>query len=223
MSSSFDTVVLDVDGTLVDTNYQHSVAWFKAFRRHDVTPALWRIHRAIGMGGDRLVAEVAGDDVEQRSGDAIRTAWEEEFEPYLHEVCLLDGAQALLEHLRELGCTVVLASSGKPEHVEHYLDLLNGRRLAHTWTTAEDAENSKPAPDLVRNALAQVDGNRPVMIGDATWDVIAARKLGIDTHCVRTGGVSGAELLEAGAVAVHDDLPALQTALDPHLATRSHP
>ncbi len=209
-----DTVVLDVDGTLVDTNYHHAVAWFRAFRQHDVTASLWQIHRAIGMGGDRLVAEVAGDEVEHRAGDEIRAAWETEYQPMLHEVALLAGARDLLEHLHGRGCTVVLASSGKPEHVEHYLDLLDGRKFAQTWTTAEDAEQTKPAPDLIGAALEQVDHRRAVMVGDSIWDVVAARELDLDTHCVRTGGFSDDELRKAGAVAVYDDLPGLRSALD---------
>ena len=212
------TVVLDVDGTLVDSNYQHSVAWFRAFRRHGVTPSVWRIHRAIGMGGDRLVAAVAGDEVESRCGDEVRAAWEQEYAPYLPEVCALDGARLLLERLHEHGCTVVLASSGKPDHIEHYLDLLDARRLADTWTTAQDAEQTKPAPDLLTAALERVEVRGSVVtVGDSTWDVLASRELGYDTHCVLTGGFSAAELERAGAVGVHEDLHALWAALEPTL------
>ena len=78
-----DTAIFDVDGTLVDTNYQHALAWYRAFRRYEITPAVWRIHRAIGMGGDNLVTAIAGEDVEKAHGDELRAAWTEEFEPML--------------------------------------------------------------------------------------------------------------------------------------------
>jgi HAD superfamily hydrolase (TIGR01549 family) len=207
-----DTAVVDVDGTLVDTNYQHAVAWARAFARYDVFPPLWRIHRAIGMGGDRLVAAVAGDEVEQRCGDDLREAWTAEFDAFLPEVQVLAGAKEFLAFLRRQGLKVVLATSGKPEHVAHFLDLLDGRTLSDDVVTSADAESSKPAPDLVRSALEQVDGSAAVMVGDSTWDVRSAAELGVPTVCVRTGGFPDADLTEAGARAVYDDLPALQAA-----------
>jgi beta-phosphoglucomutase-like phosphatase (HAD superfamily) len=151
--SGSDTAIFDVDGTLVDTNYQHALAWYRAFRRIDVTVPTWRIHRAIGMGGDQLVAAVTDDDVERRHGDELRELWGEEFEPMLGEVQPFEGATELLQEVRDRGFRVVLASSGKQEHVEHYLDLIDGRQLAQAWTTSDDVEATKPAPDLVRVAL----------------------------------------------------------------------
>ena len=150
---AIDTAVVDVDGTLVDTNYHHTLAWARAFARHELFPPTWRIHRAIGMGGDRLVAAVVGDDTEARVGDAVRAAWTEEFDPFLKQVALLPGAAEFLVFLHGEDIRVVLATSGKPEHVDHYLDMLNGRELTDTWVTAEDADRSKPAPDLVQSAL----------------------------------------------------------------------
>jgi HAD superfamily hydrolase (TIGR01549 family) len=205
-----DAAVVDVDGTLVDTNYHHALAWARAFGRHNLFPPLWRVHRAIGMGGDRLVAALTGDDAEQRVGDAVRDAWVEEFDPFLGEVRLLPGASEFLVFLRKQGLAVVLATSGKPDHVDHYLDLLGGRELADSWVTAEDADRSKPAPDLVQTALSQVEASSPVMVGDSTWDVYAAVESRVPTVCVRTGGFAGDELQEAGALAVFDDLTALQ-------------
>ncbi len=209
-----DTIVFDVDGTLVDTNYQHAVAWFRAFRRFDLTPALWRIHRAIGMGGDQLVEAVAGQDVENQHGDDLRSAWTEEFDKFLSEVRPFDGAQPLLEAVRDRGLTVVLASSGERKHVEHYLDLLDGHRLADAWTTSEDAEQTKPAPDLVETAMAKVEGVSAVMIGDSVWDAKAALRAGLPTYAVRTGGFSIGELEDAGATKVYDSLADLQSDLD---------
>jgi len=185
-----DTLVFDVDGTLVDTNYQHAVSWFRAFQRFDITPPLWRIHRAIGMGGDQLVEAVAGKGAEDQHGGDVRSAWIEEFDKFLPEVQPFTGAQPLLEEVRERGLRLVLASSGESKHVDHYLDLLNGRELAQAWTTSDDAEQTKPAPDLVETAMAKVDGVNAVMIGDSTWDAKAALRAGLPTYAVRTGGFS---------------------------------
>jgi HAD superfamily hydrolase (TIGR01509 family) len=210
------TLIFDVDGTLVDSNYQHALAWYRAFRRYDLTVPVWRIHRAIGMGGDHLVAAVAGDEAEAQHGDALRDAWSELFAPMLPEIAPLADAVSLLTAVKDRGLKLVLASSGAPEHVKEYLGLLDGERLADAWTTAEDAEATKPAPDLVQIALDKVgaDARDAVMIGDATWDAIAAGKLGIPTYAVRTGGFSSEELREAGARGVYDSLAALRDDLD---------
>ncbi len=104
-----DVVVLDVDGTLVDSNYQHALAWYRAFRRHGITLPLWRIHRGVGMGGDQLVGAVGGEEVERRYGEGIRAAWAEEYRPMLAEVRPLEGFQALLEAVADVG-TLPLAA-----------------------------------------------------------------------------------------------------------------
>jgi HAD superfamily hydrolase (TIGR01549 family) len=209
-----DAVVFDVDGTLVDTNYQHALAWFRAFRRFDVTPPVWRIHRAIGMGGDQLVKAVAGDDVEEKYGEELRTAWTEEFDEFLPQVQPFAGAEPLLKEIRKRGLTLVLASSGEEQHVEHYLDLINGRELAAAWTTSADAEQTKPAPDLIETAMHKMNTTNAVMIGDSVWDAKAAEKAGIATYAVRTGGFSIEELETAGARKVYDSLEDLQGDLD---------
>ncbi|GIF02800.1 HAD family hydrolase [Actinoplanes siamensis] len=209
-----DTAIFDVDGTLVDTNYQHALAWYRAFRRFDLTLPVWRLHRAIGMGGDRLVPAVAGDEVERRHGDALREAWAEEFGRLIDEVQPFDGARELIEEVKSRGFRVVLASSGKKDQVERFLDLVGGRPVTDAWTTADDVESSKPAPDLVATALERVGGSSGVMVGDSTWDCVAARKLGVPTIAVRTGGFSVEELKDAGAVRVFDSLVELREALD---------
>jgi beta-phosphoglucomutase-like phosphatase (HAD superfamily) len=206
--------VVDVDGTLVDTNYHHSLAWFRAFENSGVVVPVWKIHRAIGMGGDRLPTEVAGEEVEREYGDEIRAAWAEIFDPMLEEITVLDGARKLLKELRHRDFSVVLASSGKPEHVDHYLDLLDARDLVAGWTTAEDVEDTKPAPDLIAVALTKGRGEQAMAIGDSVWDCRAAAKLEIPTVAVLTGGFGKDELTEAGARRVYEDLPSLIEDLD---------
>jgi phosphoglycolate phosphatase len=207
-------VIADVDGTLVDSNYQHILAWYRAFRRYGVTVPMWRIHRAIGMGGDQLVAAVAGDDIERRHGDDLRAAWAEIFGPMLDEVAPLEGARELMVAVKEQGHQLVLASSGKPEHVDHYLDLLAVRDVADAWTTSEDVQKTKPAPDLLAVAMEKVSGECAVALGDSVWDCQAARKLDLPSIGLRTGGFGVEELAEAGASKVYDDLPALCAELD---------
>ena len=209
-----DIAIFDVDGTLVDSNYQHALAWYRAFRRYDITLPLWRIHRALGMGGDQLVGAVAGDQVEAQHGDDLRDAWLEEFDPLLSEVAPIEGARDLLVEVKRRGFRLVLASSGEERIVKAFLELFDGAALADAWTTSADAEHSKPAPDLVETAMKKVGGGSGVMVGDATWDCIAAGKLGIPTITVQTGGFSPDELCESGAVKVYDSLVELRENLD---------
>jgi len=201
----YDTVVLDVDGTLLDSNYHHTVAWARAFESVDVTVPLWRIHRHIGMGGDRLVAAVAGDEVEQRHGDDIRDRWQKEYDELIDQTRLFDGARELLAALKEHGVRVALASSSIPEHAQHAFDLLDAESLTDTATTAEDAEESKPHPELVDEALARVGKGAACLVGDSLWDVEAAARAGVPAYAVLAGGYGRAELEEAGAVSVYAD------------------
>jgi HAD superfamily hydrolase (TIGR01509 family) len=205
--------ILDIDGTLVDTNYHHAVAWYRAFRRHEVTLPLYRIHRHIGMGGDQLVAALAGDDFERDRGDAVREAETEEYMRLIGEVQLLAGARELMETLRERGHALVLASSAKPDEVEHYLDLLDARELTDDWTDAGDVERTKPEPDLVAAAIEKAGGGPAVLIGDSTWDCEAAGRAGVPAIAVLTGGFSERELRDAGAAAVFQELQELRRQL----------
>ena len=206
--------ILDVDGTLVDTNYQHVIAWSRAFARHDIVLPLWRIHRHIGMGGDQFVAALAGDDVERERGDDIRAAEKELYFELIAEVKPLAGARELTEVLKERGHAVVLASSAKAEEVDHYLDLLDARELADGWTTSADVEATKPHPDLVVAAVEKAGGGEAVMVGDTPWDCESARGAGVPTVCVLTGGFSEQELQDAGAVAVFESIAQLAERLD---------
>lgn len=203
------TVILDVDGTLVDTNYHHALCWYRAMRRFDVTVPLWQIHRAIGMGGDQLVGAVAGDEVERAHGDDMRSAWAEEFDPMLDEVAALPGAHELLEAVRGHGFGLVMASSGQPHHVERYAALIGAGELADAWVSSGDVSATKPAPDLLEVAMERVGARRAVLVGDSVWDFRAAAGIGVPSVAVRTGGFSNEELREAGAGSVYPSVAAL--------------
>jgi HAD superfamily hydrolase (TIGR01509 family) len=210
------TAILDIDGTLVDTNYHHAIAWFRAFRQHGFVLPLWRIHRHIGMGGDQLVAALAGDGFERSQGDEVRAAEKVLYSELIGEVQPLAGARALMEDLKGSGHTVILASSAKPSELEHYLTLLDARALADDWTDSGDVEATKPSPDLVLAALEKA-GSRPkdaVMIGDSTWDCLAAKTARVRSIGVLTGGFSADELRDAGASSVFTAVDELRSHLD---------
>ncbi|HZP72956.1 MAG TPA: HAD family hydrolase [Gaiellaceae bacterium] len=206
--------MLDLDGTLVDSNYQHALSWYRAFRRHDLVVPMWRVHRHIGMGGDQFVKAVCGEQVERRLGDELRDASKEEFAPLRDECEPLEGAKELIEALKERGFVVVLASSSNEDDLDHFLDLLDVRELVDGWTNADDVERTKPHPDVVHAALAKAGTKQGVFLGDSRWDIEAAANAGLETVCVITGGWSEQELRDHGAVAVFDSLVALREGLD---------
>jgi phosphoglycolate phosphatase-like HAD superfamily hydrolase len=206
--------ILDVDGTLVDTNYHHTLAWLRAFREHDFSLPAWRIHRHIGMGGDQLIGALAGQEVEDSKGDAIRESETRLYGQLISEVEPFEGARELISDLKDRGHDVVLASSAKQDEVDHYLDLLDARQLADAWTTSADVEATKPQPDLVIAAMEKAKDLSAVMVGDTTWDVEAATRAEVKTVAVLTGGFSEAELREAGAAVVFDSLVGLRENLD---------
>jgi len=202
--------ILDVDGTLVDTNYQHAIAWYRALRQHDRIVPIWRIHRHIGMGGDQLVAALTSEEWDAQHGDDVRAAENALYLALIGEVEPLEGARGLIEDLKERGSAVVLASSAKADEVDHYLDLLDARELADGWTTSADVEATKPEPDLVKAAVEKSGGGEAVMVGDSIWDVEAAKRAGLETVAVLTGGFSEAELRDAGATHVFESIEALR-------------
>jgi len=204
-TATVDTVVFDLDGTLVDSTFHHALAWHRAFLSvgHDIP--MWRLQRHIGMGGDRLVAAVAGDQVEREVGDRVREAWEKEYDAMLDEPVLLPGARELMAALRERGVRVVLASSAIPRHAAPVLRLLDADRRADASLTGEDAEQSKPDPELVEKAMASVDATCSLLVGDSVWDVEAANRAGIPTVAVLSGGYAEDELRAAGATWVFED------------------
>jgi HAD superfamily hydrolase (TIGR01549 family) len=209
-----EIAILDVDGTLVDTNYHHAIAWFRAFLRNDVVVPVWRVHRHIGMGGDQLVAALAGDEVEERHGDDIREAESELYRELIDEVRTMEGSRELIEDLRERENVVVLASSAKDWEVEHYIELLDAEPIIDAYTTSADVESTKPEPDLIKAALQKADSDGDaLLIGDTVWDVKAAKRAGVETLAVLTGGFSEQELRDAGARDVFTSVEELRKSL----------
>jgi HAD superfamily hydrolase (TIGR01549 family) len=208
-----DAALLDVDGTLIDTNYHHTLAWFRAFKQHGFVLPVWRIHRAIGMGGDQLVPALVGKEADEEKGDEIRDTRDSLYQELIAEVEPLHGSRELISNLKELGRTVVLASSSPQDELDHYLELLAAHDLADAWTTKDDVDVTKPAPDLVRAALDKAGTESAVMVGDTRWDIEAAAKAGVETVCVLTGGWSKQELLDAGAAAVFESVNELRQRL----------
>jgi HAD superfamily hydrolase (TIGR01509 family) len=209
-------VLFDVDGTLIDTTYLHTVAWWEALRQHDADVPMAEIHRAIGMGSDKLLDHLLGDDRDRSDDDELSTdhdilygAWWERLRP-------LPGAADLLRAVAKRGVAVVLASSAKEAELKRLRQVLDADDTIAAATSSSDAEQSKPAPDILQAALDQsdVDPRRAVFVGDSVWDVQAAGRLDIPCIGLACGGTSAAELSEAGAIATYEDPAALLAALD---------
>jgi HAD superfamily hydrolase (TIGR01549 family) len=204
-----DAILFDIDGTLVDSTYHHALAWHRAFTRYDVDVPMWRVHRTIGMGGDKLVTEVAGEDVENKLGDDLRDAWSEEYAKVETEVDPLAGAVELIGRLTKDGYLVALASSGEKEFSENAVKTLGVGDQVHVLVTSADVEASKPEPDLIGVTLEKVRPARAVFVGDTPYDVEAANRAGLGCVALLTGGFSRGELEEAGAELVVDSLTEL--------------
>ena len=198
-TGAFDTAVVDLDGTLIDSTYHHVLAWSQAFAQVGMTVESWRLHRHIGMGGDRFVEAVTNSAVEASSGDTLRSLWRHNYDLLLRYVHPLDGAPELLRALTRRNLKVVIASSGDPRHTQRALGLLRLDQRPPV-VDANDAEASKPAPDLVQAAMHKVEGSRAVMIGDTAWDIEAARQCDVPSLVVRTGGLDQSELRDAAGV-----------------------
>jgi HAD superfamily hydrolase (TIGR01509 family) len=205
------TVLLDVDGTLVDNSYLHTVAWWEACRDHAIDASMAVIHRLIGMGGDQMVPALIGRDMPE-----LDEAHARHYQARIHEVPVLPGATELLAELHRRGATIAVATSGNPPDLRVLLAKIPTSSLIDHVITSEDVGASKPAPDLALVAL-RVSGAEPgsaVFIGDTRWDVEAAGRAGVRTVCVLSGGWAEAELHEAGAMDVRDDCAALLASLD---------
>jgi HAD superfamily hydrolase (TIGR01509 family) len=199
-------VLFDIDGTLVDSNYQHVDAWCRAFTDIDMPVDAWRVHRSIGMDGTTLVAtlvEGADDEARTRAKD-LHSRYYKESASLLRP---LPGARALLEAVEKLGIQVVLATSAPDDELAILRDVLDCDHLISAMTSSKDVDTAKPRPDIINVALdrARVDAAHAVFVGDAVWDVEACKRAGVVTIALLSGGVSKCELEEAGAHQVFDD------------------
>jgi HAD superfamily hydrolase (TIGR01549 family) len=208
-------VIFDIDGTLVDTNYQHALAWYRAFRQEGVVMPIWQIHRAIGIGSDRVVEMLAGERVERELGEKLRAAQGPLYQEMIDEVEPMKDAHELLRDLKQAGHAVILASSAEEKDAERYIDLLDAKELIDGYTTSADVQESKPEPDIVNAAIKKAGGGPATMIGDSTWDCKAATRAKVPSIAVLTGGFSEQELTQAGATVVFDSVEHLRE----HLST----
>ena len=197
--STPDTVVLDVDGTLVDTVYHHTMAWARAFAEQGLDVPVWRMHRAIGMGGDKIVAHLTDDATEERYGDRLRELHGRYFSEVIEQVAALPGASRLVTALLERGVKVALASSGEGDQTRQLLSEVEGVDRVDAFVTGSDVEQTKPSPDLVQVAVEKAGGRTPVVVGDSVWDVTIAHEQGWPAVGLLCGGFGEGELTEAGA------------------------
>ena len=218
-------VLFDVDGTLVDTTYLHAVAWWEALRQGDRDVPMAAIHRSIGMGSDRILEHLLGRDRDTDADEALSSAHDVLYGTWWERLRPLPGAAALLRQVAKRGLAVVLASSAKAAELRQLRRVVDADDVITAATSSADAEQSKPAPDILRAALDQseVDPRRCVFVGDSVWDVQAAGRLDIPCIGLTCGGTSAAELREAGAVAAYADPAALLDALDDSAIAALHP
>lgn len=204
-------VLFDIDGTLVDSNYLHTIAWFRAFDALGHRVPMSRIHRAIGMGSDKLVPELIGeenDEADELHGD--------HYEKLHGDLRAFEGAADLLRACKDRGARIVLATSAKERDLDALRKAIDADDAIDEVTTSGDVDRSKPDPDIFAAAIdkAGLDTSSTIVVGDTKWDVDAARRLGLDTVAVATGGWSRQELTDAGAVAVYDTAADLLADLD---------
>ena len=211
-----DAVIFDVDGTLVDTNYLHAVCWWEAFRQHGHGVDMADVHRAIGMGSDKLLDHLLPGDRDRDADDDIRAAHRALYGVFWTRLRAFDGAADLLRACAGRGKKVVLASSASAGELAALRSALDADDAIAAATSSSEAGESKPAPDIVILALerAGVEPSDAVFVGDAVWDVHACRKAGVPCVGVLTGGIGEEALREAGAVAVYRGTADLLRQLD---------
>jgi len=204
-------ILFDIDGTLVDSNDRHVLAWKEAFARVGAHFPRQAIHAQIGKGADMLLPAML-PDADEATQEKVADAHGEIFKSrYLGEVVPFPQARALLVRVCEAGQKVVLASSASADELEYYLQLLDARGLVSATTSADDVARTKPAPDIFETAAGKV-ALRPdevIVVGDTPYDMEAAGRCGIAGVAVRSGGFAEGVLLGAGAVALYDDVAAL--------------
>jgi HAD superfamily hydrolase (TIGR01509 family) len=209
-------VLFDIDGTLVDSNDAHAHAW------ENIRVEFAAVRRAIGMGGDKLMPSVAGITEDSSAGRRVATKRQEIFEKkYLPQLRPFPSARALVEAIKKRGLTGVAASSAKKDELKALLEIAGVANLLDAATSSDDAEESKPDPDIVHAALKRAK-SRPgdaVMIGDTPYDVEAASKAGVAVIAFRSGGWSDNDL--RGAREIYDDPADLLARIDSSLLSRS--
>ncbi|MEU6346911.1 HAD family hydrolase [Streptomyces sp. NPDC046977] len=208
--------LFDMDGTLVDTNYLHAVSWWEAFRQAGHVVSMADIHHAIGMGSDHLLDRLLGEACDRRGDDAISGAHKALYGAYGPSLAPLDGAADLLRAVAARGFRVVLATSADSNELAVMRTALDADDVIADATSKDDVAASKPAPDLVTQALerAGVPAGRAVFVGDTVWDIEAAGKAGVPCVALLSGGIGRAELEEAGAAAVYQDPRNMLASLD---------
>jgi len=202
-------VVLDVDGTLMDTKYLHTEAWARAFEKAGHRVPRVKLHREIGKGAEILIRRFVDDDEAVEEIQEFHTGFYEGFQKFGHP---LPGAKELISSLKERGYEVWLVTSAKDEELEHHMQELEAEENVDGVVNSSAVENTKPAPDIFEETLRRAGStaDETVAVGDAVWDVEAAREAGIRTVAVLSGGAYHKEdLEEAGAVAVYEDCAAL--------------
>jgi HAD superfamily hydrolase (TIGR01509 family) len=204
-SQSVTTVLFDVDGTLVDSNDAHAQAWVKAFAERGIVVEFAHVRRCIGMGGDKLIPEVTGLQEDSREGSAISKRRAEIFkEDFLPHLKPFKDAARLVAALRERGHTTVAASSAKRDELQPLLAVAGVEMLMDASTSSDDAEESKPDPDIIQAAMKRATASpaETVMIGDTPYDVEASQRAGIAVIAFRCGGWRDEAL--KGAIAIYD-------------------
>lgn len=205
-------VLFDIDGTLVDSNDLHTLAWQEAFAGIGITLDRQTVHAQIGKGADMLIPALRSD-LDRATQDQVARAHGSIFKArYLGEARRFDQAHELLAHAHRRGQKVVLASSASQVELDHYLDLLDARDLVFATTCGNDVEHTKPAPDIFASALAKlqgIDAAEAVVVGDTPYDMQAAARCGIAAVGLRSGKFADAVLQGAGAAAIYDDAAAL--------------
>jgi phosphoglycolate phosphatase-like HAD superfamily hydrolase len=196
-------VLLDVDGTLVDSNDAHAKAWVDAFAEFGHSVAFERVRPLIGMGGDKLMPEVVAIDAESPAGKPISKRRSDIFrERYLPNLKPFPRVKELLERMRSDGLALVIATSAKKQELEPLLEICGASKLVTGKVTSDDAEESKPDGDIVAAALARgvVAANEALMLGDTPYDVEAAERVHVGTVALRSGGWDDAALSHALAI-----------------------
>lgn len=204
-------VLFDVDGTLVDSAYLHTLAWWQAFRQAGYDVPMASIHRSVGMGGDRILARLLPEGRDRDEDGAILASHAAVFATFWPAMRPLEGAGELLARCHEGGLAVALASSARKRDLEVLRAVIGAEAFIDAATSSADAKESKPAPDILVAALDAVGAlaSDAVYVGDAVWDIYAAGKLDIPAIGLTCGGTSEAELRDAGAIEIYSSPRAL--------------